>query len=267
MLTSRLLRRRAARPSPDAMSVSEHLGEVRRRLLVCLVALAIASLVAFYAYGEILHVLLEPLCRLDGTAGGRESVRSTPAGSSSAGCALYVTSPLDGLSLRIRITMFGGFALASPVLLFELWRFITPGLRRSERRYAVPFVMAATVLFLAGAATAYWILPHALAFLQEIGGPGLKAIYDPISYLSLVTLMMLLFGLAFQFPSILVSLELAHAVTSAQLLHAWRWAVLGIVIVAGVFVPSSDPFSMLALAVPLVVFYFAAIGIGRVLKR
>jgi sec-independent protein translocase protein TatC len=182
-------------------------------------------------------------------------------------CSLFVTSPLDGLSLRVKIAMFGGLVLASPVILFEIWRFVTPGLKASERRYAIPFVISAFVLFLAGCATAYYTLPHALGFLKSVGGPNLQAIYDPIPYLGLILLMMTLFGLTYQFPVILVSLELARVVTPARLLRSWRWAVIIIVVVAAVFTPSSDPFSMFALALPLIVFYFVSIGIGKLLGR
>jgi sec-independent protein translocase protein TatC len=119
----------------------------------------------------------------------------------------------------------------------------------------------------AGCALAYYILPHALGFLQRVGGPSLKEIYNPNQYLSLILLMMVLFGLTFEFPVILVALEMVGVVSSTQLLHWWRWAVIAITVVAGVFTPSSDPFSMMALALPLVGFYFVSILIGKLLGR
>jgi sec-independent protein translocase protein TatC len=182
-------------------------------------------------------------------------------------CALYVTSPLDGLSLRLKIGMFGGLVLASPVILWQLWRFVTPGLRAAEKRFAIPFVTAAVTLFVAGSVVAYLTLPHALGFLKAVGGSDLRQIYSPISYLGLILLMMTLFGLTFEFPVVLVSLELGRVVSARQLLGWWRWAVVGITLVAAVFTPSADPFSMLALAGPLVAFYFLAIGLGRLLGR
>ena len=178
-----------------------------------------------------------------------------------------MTSPLDGLSLRVKIAVFGGLTMASPVILFQLWRFVTPGLKARERKYAVPFVLAAFVLFILGALTAYETLPHALAFLRSVGGPNLQPIYDPIPYLGLILLMMALFGLTFQFPVVLVSLELARVVTPAQLLRSWRWAIIAITVVAAVATPSSDPISMLALAVPLIVFYFVSVAIGKLFGR
>ena len=262
-----LLGTRKDKPSPDSMTLTQHLGELRHRLVVCVIAVVITSLVCVIAYEPILHFLLRPLCSVYATTSHHGAGNGSLLVGSNGTCNLYVTSPLDGLTLRVKIAVFGGLVLASPVILFQLWRFITPGLQAKERKWAVPFVAAAFSLFLLGAATAYLTLPHALSFLKSVGGPQLQAIYDPIPYLGLILLMMGLFGLTFQFPVILVSLELARVVTPAKLLHAWRWAVIIITIVAAVFTPSSDPFSMLALAIPLVVFYFAAIGIGKLLGR
>jgi sec-independent protein translocase protein TatC len=237
------------------MTLGEHLGELRRRLIISVAAFVVAAIVATVGYEHILHFLIDPLCNVDHKR------------LASGGCSLYVTNPLDGLSLRVKIAMFGGLVLASPIILYQVWRFVTPGLRASERRYAIPFVLAAFMLFLAGAATAYVVLPHALGFLKSVGGPDLQQIYDPIPYLGLIVLMMTLFGLTFEFPVVLVSLELAGVVTPARLLRSWRWAVIIITVVSAVATPSSDPFSMLALAVPLTAFYFISIAIGKLLGR
>jgi len=242
--------RRSSTSSPDAMTLTEHLTELRRRLLVGVVGFLIAAVVAFLAYNQILAFLKGPYCHAN-----------------HGHCALYVTSPLDGLSLRIKIAAFGGLVLASPILLFELWRFITPGLKRNEKRYAIPFVVSSVVLFLCGVAVAYVSFSHALVFLGSIGGPGLQEIYNPNQYLSLIIWMMIIFGLTFEFPVLLVSLELARVVTPVQLLGWWRWAIISITVASAVFTPSGDPLSMLALAVPLVAFYFMAIGIGKLARR
>ena len=268
MVTLPFAGKRKNRPSPDSMTLGEHLGELRRRVILCVIAFVIAATIAVIAYEPILHFLLRPLCSVDATtthhtAKGASSLLVASNGS----CNLFVTSPLDGLSLRVKIALFGGLVLASPIILFQIWRFVTPGLKASERRYAIPFVVSAFVLFLLGAATAYITLPHALGWLKSVGGPNLQAIYDPIPYLGLILLMMTIFGLTFEFPVVLVSLELAHVVTPARLLRSWRWAVIIIVVVAAVFTPSSDPFSMFALAIPLTFFYFLSIGIGKLLGR
>ncbi len=267
MVTTPFTTKRKDRPSPDNMTLGEHLGELRRRVIICVAVFVVAATIAVVAYQPILNFLLRPLCNVYASTPHHPSSGNGSLLVNRFGCSLYVTSPLDGLALRVKIAIFGGLVLASPVILFEMWRFVTPGLRASERRYAIPFVLSAFVLFLAGAATAYLTLPHALGWLKSVGGPSLNAIYDPIPYLGLILLMMTLFGLTFLFPVVLVSLELARVVTPARLLHAWRWAVIIIVVIAAVFTPSSDPFSMCALAVPLIAFYFISIGIGKLLGR
>jgi sec-independent protein translocase protein TatC len=262
---------RETKPSPDNMTLTQHLGELRYRLIICVAAFLVTTLVAVIEYQPILHFLIHPLCEANGAGTKVHNVASSSGATLNAtgkNCAnLYVTSPLDGLSLRVKIAVFGGLTFASPIILFQLWRFITPGLQAREKKYAIPFASAAFILFLAGAATAYLTLSHALAFLRAVGGPDLQQIYDPIPYLGLVLALMALFGITFQFPVILVSLELARVVTPARLLRSWRWAVILITVVAAVFTPSSDPFSMLALAVPLVAFYFISIGIGKLMGR
>ena len=139
------------------MTLVEHIAELRTRVMVAALAFVVAAVLAFVVYPQILHWLKEPYCRV---AGPRH-------------CALYVTGPLDGLALRVKIAAYGGLFLASPVIFWEIWRFITPGLNRNERRYAVPFAAASVVFFAFGAFLAYLTFPHALQFLNSIGGPSL----------------------------------------------------------------------------------------------
>ena len=127
-----------------------------------------------------------------------------------------MTGPLDRLTLRVEMAAFGGLFLASPVILWELWRFITPGPAANEKRYAVPFVIASVVLFLAGCAIAYFIFPHALQFLTASGGRTSSELINPNNYLSLILPLMALFGLTFEFPVVLVALELAGVVQPGQ---------------------------------------------------
>lgn len=239
------------RPAPDAMTIAQHLGELRRRLVVSIVAFVVAGCVAAVFYNSLLTLLRHPYCEI----------------ASRHGCTFYVTGPLDPLALRVKLAAFGGLVLASPVILWELWRFITPGLKPSEKRYAVPFVLASIVLFLVGCTIVYVVLPHTLGWLIGVGGPDLHELLSPNSYLTLVIVLMLMFGLTFEVPVVLVALQLAGVVSPATLLRHWRWAVIGITVASAVFTPSSDPFSMIALAVPLVAFYFASIGVGKLFGR
>jgi sec-independent protein translocase protein TatC len=245
----RFLRSRRDRPSPQAMTLGEHLAELRRRLIVAVLAFTAASVLTFVLYDHLLHFLQSPYCHV------------------TSHCKLYVTGPLDGLSLRVKLAAYGGLFLSSPVLLWELWRFVTPGLHAGEKRYAVPFVACSLVLFASGVVLAYFTFPHALTFLAHIGGPTLQQIYDPNRYLGLIVALMAVFGITFEFPVILVSLELAGVLTPARLAAWRRWSIVLIVVVAALITPSGDPFSMLALAVPLYAFYELSILLGRVLRR
>lgn len=241
--------RRKKRPSPSAMTLAQHLGELRRRLVVCLVALFAAGISAFVFYPEILRLLQAPYCSV------------------SSRCQLYVTGPLDGLSLRVKIAGYGALFFASPVLLWELWRFVTPGLHKREKRYAIPFVATSVVFFAAGVAVAYLSFPHALQFLGSVGGPTLRQLYGPSQYLGLIVAMMAVFGVTFEFPVALVALQLVGVMTPEWLGRNRRWAFMLIVLVAAVVTPSGDPFSMMVLAGPLYVFYEGSILAGRVLRR
>ncbi|MGA3146526.1 MAG: twin-arginine translocase subunit TatC [Acidimicrobiales bacterium] len=241
--------RHEARPRPEAMTLVEHLGELRRRVMVCAVAFVIAGTAAFLAYPWILSFLRHPYCEV-----------------APSHCAFYITGPLDGLGLRVKIAAYGGLVLSAPVLLWELWRFITPGLNPKEKRYAVPFVVASLSLFATGCLVAFVTFPHALKWLDSIGGPSLHEIFDPINYISLIVLLMVVFGITFQFPVLLVSLEVAGVLTARKLSSWRRWAIVLIVVVAGVITPSSDPFSMMALAIPLYIFYELSIVVGRIIQ-
>jgi sec-independent protein translocase protein TatC len=244
-----LNRRNVARPRPDAMTLVEHLGELRRRVLVCAVAFIVAGTAAFLLYPWILSFLRHPYCEV-----------------APSHCAFYITGPLDGLALRVKIAAYGGLVLSAPVLLWEFWRFITPGLNPKEKRYAIPFVVGSLTLFSIGCLVAFVTFPHALKWLDSIGGPSLHQIFDPINYISLIVLLMVVFGITFQFPVLLVSLEVAGVLTARKLSSWRRWAIVLIVMVAGVVTPSSDPFSMLALAIPLYIFYELSIVVGKIIQ-
>jgi sec-independent protein translocase protein TatC len=245
-----LRRRGETRPQPNSMTLVEHLGELRRRVLICAAAFLVGGTVSFLVYNSILAFLKHPYCEV---APGH--------------CGFYITGPLDGLALRIKIAAYAGAFLASPILLWELWRFITPGLNPKEKKYAIPFIVASITLFALGCLVAFVTFPHALRWLASIGGPSLTQIYDPTKYLSLIVLLMVVFGLMFEFPVLLVSLEVAGVLTPQKLSSWRRWAIVLIVVVAGVVTPSSDPFSMIALAVPLYVFYEFSILVGKLIRR
>ena len=148
-----------------------------------------------------------------------------------------------------------------------MWRFVTPGLKANEKKYAVPFTVATVVLFGLGCYIAWLTFPHALGFLHAVSGPNIKDLFTPSKYLTLILALMAIFGLTFEFPVVLVGLELARVVSPQKLSHWRKWAIVLIVVFAGVITPSSDPFSMLALAFPMIVFYEASIQAGRLINH
>ena len=237
------------------MPLVEHLTELRKRLVVSLVAVAACAVVAFAFYNQILDFLIGPYCNL--------SQPPRPPGP----CSLFITDPLEGFATRLKVATWGGLFLASPVVLYQFWRFVTPGLNPNEKRYAVPFVTASVLLFCLGMLLAKLTFPRALDFLVGVGGPDITAIFSPAKYLRLVILMTVAFGVAFEFPVLLVFLQLANVLTSRRLASWRRPAAVVIVAVAAVITPSQDPYSLLAMAGPMYLFYEGSIVVGRLLHR
>ncbi|MBW3546711.1 MAG: twin-arginine translocase subunit TatC [Actinobacteria bacterium] len=234
----------------ESMTLVEHLNELRSRLVKAIIALVIGGVVGFLLYQPVLEILQAPYCEI------------------SEECTFIVTDPLESFSIRLKVSAYVGLLLASPVVLWQLWRFITPGLYENEKRYAIPFVLSSVVLFLLGAGLALWTFPNALEFLVKIGGESLEPLYTPNKYLSLVIFMMLAFGVGFEFPIVLVFLQVAGMLTWQRLASWRRWAVVGIFVMVAVVTPSGDPFTLFALALPMYLFYESSILVGRfVLKR
>ena len=243
------------RPNPDAMTLGEHLSELRRRLIISICAIAVGAVVTYAFYSQILDILQHPYCQA--------VLKPSRAGQ----CDFFTTAPLQGFALRLNVSAYGGILIAIPVLFYQLWRFVTPGLKANEKRYAIPFSLATAFLFAAGAFTAYLSFAHALRFLIGVSGPHVTPIFSPNSYVTLILLLMVAFGATFEFPVLLVGLEIAGVLTPAKLSKVRRWAIIGMVAFAAIVTPSSDPFSMLALAIPLLLFYEASIIIGRLLGK
>jgi len=238
------------------MTLVEHLAELRRRLVISIIAVGLGAIGGFFLYNSILSVLVHPYCHVQHLPAGTPCTR-----------VLLVTDPLEPFTLRLKVAGWAGLFFASPVVLWELWRFVTPGLHPREKRYAIPFIVSSIALFSLGGLVAMLTFPQTLHFLIYVGGNSLRTFFSPSKYLRLIILMILAFGIAFEFPVVLVSLELAGVLKSAQL-RAWRrWAFLSIFVVAAVITPSADPFSMFAMAIPMYVFYEGAIVVGKLLKR
>lgn len=237
--------------APAGMTLIEHLAELRSRLVKAALALAVGAIAGFALANPALSFLVDPYCE----AQKGES------------CRLVVIDPLEGFSTRIKLALFIGGVIAAPVILWQIWRFVTPALHKNEKRYAVPFITSSIVLFVAGAAVAVTTFPRALDFLIGVGGPDLVPMFSPSKYLRLYMLVVVAFGISFEFPVLLTFLQLARVLRSAQLRSWRRGAAVAIVVFAAVITPSQDPITLLALAGPMYGFYEASILIGRLLKR
>jgi sec-independent protein translocase protein TatC len=242
------------------MTLVEHLTELRKRLIISIVAIVVCAVVMFVLYDRILDFLSEPYSKA--TVG-----QVTCGGTATKGCDLTVLGPLDPFLIRLKIAGYGGLALSIPIIFWEIWRFITPGLHKHERRYAVAFLGSAIVLFAFGAFVSWLTIDKALEFLLGIGGNQLQPLITADKYLTLVILMIIAFGISFEFPLLIVFLLMVRIVNTAQLRAARRWVAVGVVIFAAIITPSQDPFSLLFMAVPMYIFYEISIIIGRLMKR
>ncbi|MFN0090965.1 MAG: twin-arginine translocase subunit TatC [Acidimicrobiales bacterium] len=235
------------------MTLVEHLRELRSRLIKCVLAVLIGSMVMWFMYDRALigplYDTFQEACPPD------------------VQCRVITTDPLQGFTTRLTVAGYGGVVLAMPVLLWQLWRFVTPGLYPKEKRLAVPFTISGVLLFLLGVACAWWTTPKALNWLIEIGGPNTDALYTPDKFVSFITKMSVGFGIGFEFPILLVFLELAGIITWRKLLSWQRHAVVGIVAIVAIITPSGDPFTLAALSVPMVFFYYVAILVGWLFAR
>ena len=249
---------RGSRSSPDdfRMTLGEHLSELRRRILISLLAVVVATIVAFLFHHRIITVLTRPYCRLPASY-RLETSR----------CTLVVTGVLDAFTVTLKLSLYVGLILSSPVWLWQLWRFITPGLHENERRYAIAFVASSVTLFALGAVVAYVTLSNGLHFLLSFATGGLTSLLTFDSYLSYVVAMVLVFSVSFEFPLVIIMLNLVNVLSYARLRRWTRGVIFGIFVFAAVATPSQDPFTMLALALPMSALYGISVAFAFVHDR
>ncbi|SOD73891.1 Sec-independent protein translocase TatC [Jatrophihabitans sp. GAS493] len=252
------LRRRA--PNPDArMSVLDHLRELRRRVIIVLIIVSIGAVFGWIFYGPILDFLKEPYCNVP--ASKRLNVNGTND------CALLFHGVLDGFTSRLKVSVIAGAILTAPLWLYQVWAFVTPGLRRSERRYTIYFIIASTLLFALGVVLAFAVLFKGIDVLISSAGNGVVAALTIDSYLSFVTLMLIVFGAAFEIPLLVVLANFAGALPAKLLVKSQRAGIFLIFLFAAVATPSTDPFTMCAMAVPMCVLFEVAVLVAVIHDR
>ena len=240
----------------DAMTLTEHLGELRVRIIRSALAVTIGMVLIVAFYDQVLEFLKQPYVDL--------CTEKPPA---FCDPELNTFTPTEGLSTRLRVGMYGGIIIALPVLLWQTWRFVVPALNAKEKKYAIPFVASSLVLFAAGGTLAYLTVDRALDFLISWAGEDVNQIFSVSSYVSLIGLMIFAFGIGFLLPVLLVFLQLAGVVTPRRLLKSWRYALVGIFVLAAVITPSGDPISLMMLGIPMLILYFFSVLIGWLVVR
>lgn len=260
----RLRRRREPKPADGTMTLMEHLYELRRRLFFAVLGLFIGTVIGFIWYTVTIppiptlgDIMIHPYCQVP------IENRATLGGDADA-CQLLATTPFSILQVRLKSALLAGFVLSAPVWLSQLWGFVTPALYSRERKFAVIFVTAGSVLFAAGAVLAYVVVSEGLTVLLGLGGDTATTALEPDSYFSFLIAMLLIFGVSFELPLLLIMLNQVGVLSHQGLAKARRYAFFGLVVFAGLVVPGNDPITMLALAVSLCIFYEVSVQVSRI---
>ena len=240
----------------DSMTLTEHLAELRVRIIRSALAVAVGMVLIIAFYDQVLEFLLQPYVDL---CDRKPQDFCDPD--------LAVFSPTEGLATRVRVGLYGGIVMALPVILWQVWRFIVPALNKQEKKWAIPIVATSVVLFVAGGALAYFTIGQALDFLIGWSGSDVNQIYSVQSYVSLIGLMIFAFGLGFMLPVFVFGLQALGVITPKRLLQSWRIALVAIAVISAVITPSGDPVTMGMLGLPMVVLYFLAILLGWLVVR
>jgi sec-independent protein translocase protein TatC len=248
--------------NPDgSMTLMEHLYELRNRLFIALCAVGLGGVLGFLWWGvsafglpTLGDLITRPYCALPPT------LRLTP---NPGRCQLLQTAPFEVFTLRMQVGLAAGAVLTAPIWVYQIWAFITPGLYAKERRFAVTFVGAASVLFAGGAVLAYYVVPTGLSFLANLGGGEFITALTGQAYIGFLLTMLAVFGLTFELPLLVVMLNRVGVLPYAKLKRWQRGILFGLFVLAAVATPGNDPISMLALAGALVVLFETSVLIAR----
>ncbi|MCW3059667.1 MAG: twin-arginine translocase subunit TatC [Capsulimonas sp.] len=239
-------------PEEKRAELTEHLAELRTRLIRACVYCAVGMVVMYILSGPVYTVLSAPVLN---------AIKQASAKNGTVGGGILFTSFTEPFFLKLQISMVGGLVIAAPFILLELWGFISPALTPTEKRAVTLVAPMSVLLFIAGVSCAFFILPMAvhwfLSYLSDI--PGAVLFQNPLTYVVFVIKLMLVFGILFQLPVLLTFLGKVGLITSAMMIKYWRQIAVGLFTVSMVVAPSNDPGTMLALAVPLTILFFVSI--------
>ena len=235
------------------MSLREHLLEARNRLFLAGLGILVGTVVGWFLYEPVFELLQQPI--LDVAAEKGRTVALNFAGVASA------------IDMQVKIAVWLGLIVSSPWWLYQVWAFVVPGLTRREKLYTLGFLGSAVPLFLAGACLAWWVLPRAVVLLVEFVPDQALNIQDAQAYLSFVAQIILAFGLVFLLPVFMVAFNMVGIVRARTYLRGWRWAVVLACVFSAVMTPTPDVVTMLAMTLPIIVLYFAAVGVAALHDR
>jgi sec-independent protein translocase protein TatC len=239
------------------MTLVEHLRELRSRLFKAVLAVVACSIVAAFFYNDILALITEPF----------KKVVTDLAESEGLEAELTINSVGGPLTLALKVSLVTGIVLSSPIWLYQLWAFILPGLHAKEQRWTRLFVAIAGPLFMTGVAVGYYVLPKGLSVLLDFTPADVANLVELGGYLNFILRMLLVFGVAFEIPVFVLLLNLAGVIKGRQLGEVRPWIVVGTFVFAAVATPSTDPISMLFLAIPMTLLFFISEVIARLLDR
>ena len=260
--------KRATRSTDATMPLMDHLIELRRRLFIAVLGILAGTIVGFIWFGhgipsislpKLSEILTGPYCAVPAT----ERVTFGTGDD----CKLLATGPFSAVELQLKAALIAGTVLSSPVWLHQFWAYITPALISKERRYAITFVTIGGLLFAAGAVLAYVMIREGLTVLLGFGGDATITALSPDSYFTFLIAMLIIFGVSFELPLLLIMLNQIGLVTGAKLTKWRRYSIFGMVVFAGFVVPGNDPITMGALAVALIVLYELSVQVARIHDR
>ena len=245
------------------MTLGEHLRELRSRLIKAVIALVAGGIVGYLIFPYVLDLLIAPYCAALEAIGAEVAADVDDPSQ----CNLIAFRPLEPFSVRIKTSLVIGLFVGGPVIFYQLWRFITPGLTKRERRYALPFVALSQVMFAIGIGFAYLIIPQGLRILLFLGGERIEPFLAANEYLSFFLTMSMAFGLVFELPLVLIFLAMVGVVRAEALRRARPYAIVIMVVAAAFITPTTDALTLLLMAGPMLLFYELSILAAWLIER
>lgn len=240
------------------MALADHFRELRARLMRSLLVLIVVTVAAFFFYDQLLDIFVRPYRHAVEMLGGKDKVNST----------IVLSGIASGLMLQLKLCATAGVVISSPYWLYQVWAFVLPGLHPREKKWTRVFVAVAGPLFLLGVAVGYYVLPAGLRFLISLNTPAdFTNLNDFNNFYTFVIRTLLVFGISFEIPLFVVLLNLVGVVSGAQLARYRSWIIVGTFVFAAVATPSTDPFSMTLLAVPMTLLFLVSELMARVLDK